>query len=333
MGNLLEVRQLRTAFRTEDGEVTSVDDVSFSLEQGEILGIVGESGCGKSVTSLSILKLLGRNGYIKSGSVMFQGQDLAALSEKELEAIRGKDIAMIFQDPMSSLNPVYTIGNQLTESIRLHLGLDRKETRKLAVELLKKVGFARAEELMGQYPHTLSGGMKQRVMIAIALACRPKLLIADEPTTALDVTIQAQILELINTIRKDANTSIMLITHDLGVVAEMADRVIVMYAGQVVEEADVFELFDRPKHPYTVGLMGSIPHIELSDEKLSSIPGTVPSLRDMPAGCRYQARCPMAAEKCGEAPPLVEVREGHKVRCWFANGKKTHHDFKQVVQL
>ncbi|OMF37752.1 peptide ABC transporter ATP-binding protein [Paenibacillus sp. FSL H8-0548] len=325
MDQLLEVRQLRTAFRTEGGEVISVDDVSFSLRQGETLGIVGESGCGKSVTSLSILKLLGRNGYIKSGSIRFNGTDLTTMPEKELGSIRGRDIAMVFQDPMSSLNPVYTIGNQLSETIRIHLGLNRKDTRELIIELLKKVGFPRAEQMMDQYPHTLSGGMKQRVMIAMALACRPKLLIADEPTTALDVTIQAQILELIRNIRTESNTSVMLITHDLGVVAENADRIIVMYAGQVVEEANVYELFDHPKHPYTVGLMGSIPHIDSGNEPLRSIPGTVPSLQNMPSGCRYQSRCTMAQEICGDAPPLVEVKSGHHVRCWLANDAALKH--------
>ena len=318
MNNLLEVRHLKTSYRTEQGEVTPVDDVSFTLKEGETLCIVGESGCGKSVTSLSILRLLGRNGFLKHGSIVFQGKDLASLSDRELNAYRGKDIAMVFQDPMSSLNPVYTIGNQLTEPIRLHLGLGRKEARHHAVRLLKEVGFPRAEAVMDQYPHTLSGGMKQRVMIAMALACHPKLLVADEPTTALDVTIQAQILDLMKSIRSEHGTSIMLITHDLGVVAEMADRVMVMYAGQVVEEADVQELFDRPLHPYTAGLMQSIPHLEIEDEVLQSIPGAVPSLKDMPAGCRYQARCPLASERCMTAPPLKETGKGHKVRCWVA---------------
>ncbi|GAA4880756.1 ABC transporter ATP-binding protein [Paenibacillus vulneris] len=321
MEELLEVRQLRTAFRTEAGEVTSVDDVSFTLMQGETLGIVGESGCGKSVTSLSILKLLGRNGSIKSGSILFQGQDLVTMPDNELGSLRGKEIAMIFQDPMSSLNPVFTIGSQLTESIRIHLKLRSREAWQYAVGLLKAVGFPRAEEVMHQYPHTISGGMKQRVMIAMALACKPKLLIADEPTTALDVTIQAQILELMKRIRSESNTSIILISHDLGVVAEMADRIIVMYAGQVVEEAEVFELFERPMHPYTIGLMRSIPHLELEDEELQSIPGAVPSLLDMPEGCRYQARCTMAAEICKKAPPLIEAAEGHKVRCWLSGSE------------
>ncbi|WP_282939605.1 ABC transporter ATP-binding protein [Paenibacillus sp. RC67] len=318
MKELLEVRQLRTSFQTESGEVTSVDDVSFSLKQGETLGIVGESGCGKSVTSLSILKLLGRNGSIKSGAILFQGKDLVSMPDSELGSLRGKDIAMIFQDPMSSLNPVFTIGNQLTESLRIHLKLRTKEAWQHAVGLLKAVGFPRAEEVMHQYPHTISGGMKQRVMIAMALACKPKLLIADEPTTALDVTIQAQILELMKKIRAESNTSIILISHDLGVVAEMADRIIVMYAGQVVEEAEVYELFERPMHPYTIGLMKSIPHLEMEEEELQSIPGAVPSLLDMPEGCRYQARCSMASEMCRNAPPLVEAAPGHKVKCWFA---------------
>ncbi|MCM3782592.1 ABC transporter ATP-binding protein [Neobacillus mesonae] len=317
MNELLTVHQLKTNFRTEKGEVTSVDDVSFSLKAGETLCIVGESGCGKSVTSLSILRLLGRSGYISSGSIQFQGRDLAELPEHELIKLRGKDIAMIFQDPMSSLNPVFTIGSQLIEPIRLHLGLSAKQAKDHAVSLLKQVGFPRAEQLLAQYPHTLSGGMKQRVMIAMALACKPKLLIADEPTTALDVTIQAQILQLLKDIRAETGTSIMLITHDLGVVAEMADRIIVMYAGQVVEEAGVFELFDHPAHPYTNGLMDSIPHIEIEDRALRSIPGSVPSLQEMPAGCRFKDRCGRAAEQCSSAPPLTEIREAHKVRCWF----------------
>lgn len=317
MNDLLEIRHLRTNFRTRQGEVTSVDDVSFSLKAGETLCIVGESGCGKSVTSLSILRLLGRSGYISSGSIQFDGKDLAELPEQELVKLRGKEISMIFQDPMSSLNPVFTIGNQLTETIRLHLGMGAKEAKQYAVSLLKQVGFPRAEQLLGQYPHTLSGGMKQRVMIAMALACRPKLLIADEPTTALDVTIQAQILSLMKQIREETGTSIMLITHDLGVVAEMADRIIVMYAGQVVEEAEVYELFDHPEHPYTIGLMESIPHIEIEDTELRSIPGAVPSLQSMPCGCRFKDRCSRATAKCHTPPPLTEIREAHKVRCWF----------------
>ncbi|MET3942437.1 peptide/nickel transport system ATP-binding protein [Paenibacillus sp. PvP094] len=317
MNDLLEIRHLRTNFRTRQGEVTSVDDVSFSLKAGETLCIVGESGCGKSVTSLSILRLLGRSGYISSGSIRFDGKDLAELPEQELVKLRGKEISMIFQDPMSSLNPVFTIGNQLTETIRLHLGMRAKEAKQYAVSLLKQVGFPRAEQLLGQYPHTLSGGMKQRVMIAMALACRPKLLIADEPTTALDVTIQAQILSLMKQIREETGTSIMLITHDLGVVAEMADRIIVMYAGQVVEEAEVYELFDHPEHPYTIGLMESIPHIEIEDTELRSIPGAVPSLQSMPCGCRFKDRCSRATAQCHTPPPLTEIREAHKVRCWF----------------
>ncbi|SFS51812.1 ABC transporter ATP-binding protein [Paenibacillus sp. 453mf] len=317
MNELLTVRELKTNFRTETGEVTSVDDVSFSLQEGETLCIVGESGCGKSVTSLSILRLLGRSGYISHGSIRFQDKELAELPEAELIKLRGKDISMIFQDPMSSLNPVFTIGNQLIEVIRMHLGLNTKQAREHAVSLLKQVGFSRAEQILGQYPHTLSGGMKQRVMIAMALACKPKLLIADEPTTALDVTIQAQILQLIKDIRSEYGTSIMLITHDLGVVAEMADRIIVMYAGQVVEEAEVFELFDHPAHPYTNGLMESIPHIEMDDARLHSIQGSVPSLQEMPTGCRFMKRCTKAGELCNSLPPLTEIKAAHKVRCWY----------------
>lgn len=318
MNDLLEIRRLKTAFRTDSGEVVSVDDVSFSLKEGETLGIVGESGCGKSVTSLSILRLLGNNGFIREGGVWFDGKELSALSESELRKIRGKEISMIFQDPMSSLNPVFTIGDQLTETLRIHQRVGRKEAWNIAVKLLKDVGFARVEDIMKQYPHTLSGGMKQRVMIAMALSCSPKLLIADEPTTALDVTIQAQILELMKKIRKESNTSIILITHDLGVVAEMADRIIVMYAGQVVEEADVYELFAQPRHPYTVGLMNSIPHLRIEDEELQSIPGSVPSLKDMPQGCRYRDRCPLADNRCSQLPELREWTRGHKVRCWHA---------------
>lgn len=317
MNDLLTVRELRTNFRTETGEVTSVDDVSFSLQEGETLCIVGESGCGKSVTSLSILRLLGRSGYISEGSIRFQDKELVELPDAELTKLRGKEISMIFQDPMSSLNPVFTIGNQLIEVIRLHLDLNARQAKEHAISVLKQVGFSRAEQILGQYPHTLSGGMKQRVMIAMALACKPKLLIADEPTTALDVTIQAQILQLIKDIRSEYGTSIMLITHDLGVVAEMADRILVMYAGQVVEEAEVFELFDHPAHPYTHGLMESIPHIEINDTRLLSIQGSVPSLQEMPSGCRFMKRCTRAGERCHSLPPLTEIKAAHKVRCWY----------------
>lgn len=318
--DLLHIEHLKTAFKTDGGEVVSVDDVGFRLKTGETIGIVGESGCGKSVTSLSVMRLLGKSGYVKEGEIWFNGQDLTKFTEDEYRRIRGNEISMIFQEPMTSLNPVFTIGFQMQEGITLHLGLKGKKARDYAVEMLKKVGIPRAESIMNEYPHALSGGMRQRVMIAMALSCKPKLLIADEPTTALDVTIQAQILELMKSLRDESGTAIMLITHDLGVIAEMADKVIVMYAGQVVEEADVFTLFDNPRHPYTQGLMKSIPHVDSDpDERLTSIQGTVPSLLAMPKGCRFNNRCQYAEERCRqEQPLLVTVGEGHSVRCWLA---------------
>ncbi len=316
----MDIQQLQVTFKTDHGEVVSIEDVSFDVKQGETIGIVGESGCGKSVTSLSIMRLLGEKGRVSKGSIQFDGQDLVKCSEFDMRKIRGNDISMIFQEPMTSLNPVFTIGHQLMEGIKLHRKLKKKAAWKMAVEMLKKVGIPRAEEIMNEYPHALSGGMRQRVMIAMALSCEPKLLIADEPTTALDVTIQAQILELMKGLRQEYKTSIMLITHDLGVIAEMADRVIVMYAGQVVEETDVYTLFNNPKHPYTIGLINSIPHIdEDSQERLESIPGTVPSLEHMPRGCRFHTRCPYAEERCvTDAPPLTPSGEGHLARCWLA---------------
>jgi peptide/nickel transport system ATP-binding protein len=320
MQPLLKINNLQTAFQTDQGEVVSIDDVSFQLHSGETIGIVGESGCGKSVTSLSIMRLLGARGKIRKGEILLEGKDLTQLDEKEMRSIRGNVVSMIFQEPMTSLNPVFTIGNQLTEAIKLHMKLGRKEARAYAIEMLKKVGIPRAEAIIDEYPHALSGGMRQRVMIAMAIACKPKLLIADEPTTALDVTIQAQILELMKKLRKESDTAIMLITHDLGVIAEMADKVIVMYAGQVIEEADVFTLFDDPQHPYTKGLINSIPHLDAdANERLASIPGMVPSLKQMPAGCRFHARCSYATERCREeAPPLRKVEEDHWARCWLA---------------
>lgn len=319
VNNLLEVKDLQIVFEKEKKELVSVDNVSFSLKRGETLGIVGESGCGKSVTSLSIMRLLGKNGRIRQGEVLFAGEDIAHVSDKRIRELRGNEISMIFQEPMTSLNPVLTIGDQMMESIRLHMKLDKKAARQYAIEMLEKVRIPRAEVIIDEYPHGLSGGMRQRVMIAMALSCKPKLLIADEPTTALDVTIQAQILKLMQGLREESDTSIMLITHDLGVIAEMADRVIVMYAGQVVEEAEVFELFDNPKHPYTKGLMASIPHIEFDgNERLVSIPGTVPSLDQMPQGCRFQSRCSFATDKCIEQQPsLTQITTQHAVRCFL----------------
>lgn len=324
MKNLLEVKNLQTAFQTDRSEVVSVDNVSFFLKPGETIGIVGESGCGKSVTSLSIMRLLGKSGYIKKGEIHFDSLDLVQMKEDQLRKLRGNEISMIFQEPMTSLNPVFTIGDQMMEGIKLHLKLKKKEAKKYAIEMLEKVGIPRAEAIMNEYPHALSGGMRQRVVIAMALACKPKLLIADEPTTALDVTIQAQILELMKKLREDSGTAIMLITHDLGVIAEMADKVLVMYAGQVVEEADVYTLFEEPKHPYTKGLMDSIPHIEYeANDRLVSIPGTVPSLQHMPKGCRFHTRCPHATERCvKEEPPLLSAGEGHMARCWLAGANK-----------
>jgi len=335
--NILEVDKLQTAFRTDKGEVVSVEEVTFQLQPGETIGIVGESGCGKSVTSLSIMRLLGKHGYIKKGSINLSGKELTKLTEAEMRKVRGNEISMIFQEPMTSLNPVFTIGNQMVELIRLHMGLNAKKAKSYAVEMLEKVGIPRAEVIIDEYPHALSGGMRQRVMIAMALSCKPKLLIADEPTTALDVTIQAQILELMKSLKSESETAIMMITHDLGVIAEMADKVIVMYAGQVVEEADVFTLFDEPKHPYTKGLIDSIPHLEYdSQEKLYSIPGSVPTLQQMPKGCRFHTRCPHVTEKCiSDKPPhiCIDNKPDHKVRCWLYEANQQEGMYKEEREV
>jgi peptide/nickel transport system ATP-binding protein len=328
MRPLLEVNQVKIAFESDKEEIISVEEVSFTINPGETIGIVGESGCGKSVTSLSIMGLLGKNGKIKNGQILFDNEDLTKVTEQRLREIRGNEISMIFQEPMTSLNPVFSIGNQMIEGIKLHLKMKTKEAKAYSIDMLNKVGIPRASEIMKEYPHALSGGMRQRVMIAMALACKPKLLIADEPTTALDVTIQAQILQLMKTLQKDSETAIMLITHDLGVIAETADRVIVMYAGQVVEEADVFTLFKEPKHPYTRGLMESIPHLEYENEqRLVSIPGSVPSVKNMPTGCRFHTRCPHATQHCiNEQPVLVQIESSaHKVRCWLV--EREDHPF------
>ncbi|MFB5266367.1 ABC transporter ATP-binding protein [Paenibacillus enshidis] len=314
--NLLEVKELKTVFKTGSGAVPAVNRVSFSVHAGETLAIVGESGCGKSVTSLSIMRLVAAPGEIAGGEVRFEDKDLLKLSAKEMRNYRGNEISMIFQEPMTSLNPVFTIGNQIGEVLRRHEGLSKQEARRRSIDMLERVGIPGAARVIGQFPHQLSGGMRQRVMIAIALACRPKLLIADEPTTALDVTIQAQILDLIGTLSREENTGVILITHDLGVVAEMADRVAVMYAGEIVEEANVYELFEHPGHPYTIGLMGSLPKMTEQKERLHSIPGTVPNLLDMPAGCPFHPRCPYAADVCLRIKPeLEQKKEGHLVRC------------------
>ncbi|WP_417898799.1 ABC transporter ATP-binding protein [Bacillus haimaensis] len=318
MTTLLEVKNLQTHFKTENGIIPSVDGVSFSIKKGETIAVVGESGCGKSVTSLSIMGLIGATGSIEAGSILFEGKDLTKLSKKEMRKLRGNEIAMIFQEPLTSLNPLFTVGNQISESIRLHQGASKQEAKVKSIDMLRRVGIPRPEKVYSSHPHLLSGGMRQRVMIAMALSCNPKLLIADEPTTALDVTIQAQILELMKGLTRDLDTSIMLITHDLGVVAEMVDTVIVMYAGQVVEHTDVFTLFSNPKHPYTKGLLDSTPKIHERNEELLTIEGTVPTPAAMPKGCRFQPRCPYAMEKCvHEAPALEETSAGHKVRCWL----------------
>lgn len=315
---LIELKNIKTYFYIEDGVVKAVDGVDFEIYPGETLGIVGESGCGKSVTSLSIMRLIPEPpGKIVDGEIIFNGKDLTKLSQSEMRKIRGNDISMIFQEPMTSLNPVYTIGDQISEAIILHKRVSKSEAMRQSIEMLKKVGISLPEQRVHEYPHQLSGGMRQRVMIAMALSCDPQLLIADEPTTALDVTIQAQILELMNSLKDKFNMSIMMITHDLGVIAEIADRVAVMYAGKIVEYTDVKTLFANPKHPYTWGLMNSIPRMDKEVEKLEVIPGIVPSPLNFPEGCKYHTRCPLADEKCRrEEPEILEVEEGHQVRCW-----------------
>jgi peptide/nickel transport system ATP-binding protein len=317
MESILEVKNLKTRFKTDHGLVSVVDGIDFHIRSGETLGVVGESGCGKSVTSLSLMRLLPPNGS-NEGSIRFQGKELLSISEKDMQKIRGNQISMIFQEPMTSLNPLHTVGKQISESIRLHMQVSRQEAKNKALNMLKAVGMPRAEGIYNEYPHQLSGGMRQRIMIAIAMACNPKLIIADEPTTALDVTIQAQILDLMRALKDKTGTSIMLITHDLGIVAEMCDRVLVMYAGQVVEETDVHTLFNNPKHPYTVGLLESIPHFDDDKEYLNTIPGTVPLPYQMPNGCRFAPRCQHAEAICHEQPPeFIELAEDHKCRCWL----------------
>ncbi|AYO31045.1 MAG: peptide/nickel transport system ATP-binding protein [Thermoanaerobacteraceae bacterium] len=315
--NLVEVKNLKTYFFTDDGVVPAVDGVDFSIKKGETLGIVGESGCGKSVTSLSLLRLVPNPpGKIVDGEMYFKGENLLEKSESEMRKIRGNDISMIFQEPMTSLNPVFTVGEQISEAIELHQGLNKRDALAKAVEMLKLVGIPSAEQRVNEYPHQMSGGMRQRVMIAMALSCNPALLIADEPTTALDVTIQAQILELMKDLKERLGTAIMLITHDLGVVAEMAENVLVMYAGKVVEYADVKTIFKNPKHPYTVGLLGSIPRLDQPKEKLYVIEGVVPNPFNMPSGCRFHPRCPEAREICKTKEPELLHIDGQQVRCW-----------------
>ena len=318
MENLLEINDLKTYFFTGGREVKAVDGVSYSIVKGKTLGLVGESGCGKSVSALSILKLIpSPPGEIVGGTITFEGRDLLKLSESEMRSLRGNDIAMIFQEPMTSLNPVFTIGYQISEAIRLHKNASKAEAKEIAIELLRKVKIPSPEQRYGEYPHQLSGGMKQRVMIAMGISCNPKLLIADEPTTALDVTIQAQILDLLMELRDEFEMSTVLITHDLGVVAETTEEVAVMYAGQIVEYTSTRALFANPRHPYTVGLFGSLPKLGEKKKHLDTIEGSVPDPASYPAGCRFHPRCSLMEEKCKMT--VIDIREiepGHLVRCW-----------------
>jgi peptide/nickel transport system ATP-binding protein len=318
--SLLEVRDLRTRFASERGEVHAVDGVDLSLERGRTLGIVGESGCGKSVTALSIMGLVPQPpGRIAGGEVLFEGEDLLQAPARRMRDLRGDKLSMIFQEPMTSLNPAFPAGDQVAEALLRHRKISPKEARDQAVEMLRKVRIPSPERRARDYPHQLSGGMRQRVMIAMALACDPRLLIADEPTTALDVTIQAQILELMRLLRAELGTAIILITHDLGVIAELADDVIVMYAGKVVERCAAERLFAEPQHPYTIGLLGSIPRLHLAQARLSAIEGVVPDPVAFPQGCRFHPRCPFAVDKCrAEVPPLIKVSENHEAACWRA---------------
>ncbi|MEK5238588.1 ABC transporter ATP-binding protein [Paenibacillus sp. FSL L8-0470] len=317
MTELLEVSGLCTEFVSAAGTVRAVDGISLSVRKGETLGIVGESGCGKSITSLSIMQLLPKRiSRIAAGQIRFEGKNMLEMPAKEVRNIRGNRIAMIFQEPMTSLNPVFKIGRQISESARFHLKLGKKEANERAVEMLRKVGIPRPEKIAEQYAHQLSGGMRQRVMIAMAMVCNPQLLIADEPTTALDVTIQAQILDLMRDLQKNEGMSILMITHDLGVVAEMCDRVVIMYAGQIVEETDVATLYNNPLHPYTQGLLASLPQLAGDNDRLSSIPGQVPNPASLPSGCRFAPRCPMVVQRCyEERPELLEIQPGHTCRC------------------
>ncbi len=327
---LLKVNGLRTHFITKDGILPAVDNVSFELQKGQVLGVVGESGCGKSVMSMSILKLIEKYGgtIMEGSSVCLSGRELLELSEREMCNIRGKEISMISQDPMTALNPVFTIGQQMVEAICRHKKISKKEAGKLAVGWLEKVGISEAEKRMKEYPHQLSGGMCQRVVIAMALSCNSKILIADEPTTALDVTIQAQILDLFREMKKQTDAAVILITHDMGVVADMADHIMVMYAGKAVEYGSKQQIFNEPRHPYTQGLLASVPKLDMQVEKLYSIPGTVPNLKKPIRGCVFCERCPKASKRCAEAcPPQVVMKDDGKVSCWlYAETEETIDD-------
>lgn len=316
---LLEVTDLQTHFFTDDGVVKAIDGISFSIDKKESFGLVGESGCGKSITALSIIRLVPYPpGKIVGGSIKLEGEELLNKSEKEMQSIRGKDISMIFQEPMTSLDPLFTIGQELMEVLMLHQNLDKKEAMKKSIEMLKVVGIPEAEKRFREYPHQLSGGMRQRAMIAMALSCNPKLLIADEPTTALDVTIQAQILRLIEELKDEFSTAVLLITHDLGVVAETCKNVAVMYAGKIVEQGSVDDIFENPLHPYTVGLNNAIPRLDVDKKRLEIIEGNVPNLIDMPKGCKFYPRCPYAMDICKKDEPSLEKKEkGHLSRCYL----------------
>lgn len=332
---ILDVKGLKTSFFTDDGEIPAVDNVDFHIREGEVLGIVGESGCGKSVTSLSIMGLVpSPPGKITNGEILFQNKDLTKLSEKEMRGIRGNDIAMIFQEPMTSLNPLFTIGNQLREAIKIHKkDWSKKQVQERAIEMMNLVGLPRPEGLMKDYPHQLSGGMRQRVMIAMALLCDPQVLIADEPTTALDVTIQSQILKLIKNLNERLNTAVLLITHDLGVVAETCERVVVMYAGKVVEEGSVHTIFNDPQHPYTKGLLESVPDMRFKKERLYSIPGNVPKPGTIKTGCKFAPRCEFAFERCTtESPELYQTADDHQTRCFLFDPKEVQSHDRTVVK-
>ncbi|HET7658607.1 MAG TPA: ABC transporter ATP-binding protein [Bacillales bacterium] len=328
--NQLEVEDLSVSFHNRKDSVSILERVGFSVQKGETLCIVGESGCGKSITSLAIMGLLPKNGEITSGKILFDGDNLADKSMKEMSTIRGNDISIIFQEPMTSLNPVHTVGRQVAEVVDIHQKVGKRQAMKKAIEMFQLVGIPSPEKRVHDYPHQLSGGMRQRVMIAMALACNPKLLIADEPTTALDVTIQAQILDLMNDLKSRLAMSIIMITHDLGVVSEMADRVLVMYAGKVVESSAVEELFRNPQHPYTKGLIEAIPKLEEEKEELSIIKGTVPTPEEMPSGCRFATRCPFAREICRQESPELDGDQDHLVSCWMYTDKWDEREGKQI---
>ncbi|MGM0640655.1 MAG: ABC transporter ATP-binding protein [Thermotogota bacterium] len=315
---LLKVENLKTHFKTEDGIVKAVNGLDFELSKGETLSIVGESGSGKSVTALSIMKLLDENGYIAEGKVVLKGKEITNYNSKQMRKIRGNDIGMIFQEPMTALNPLFTIGYQIMEPILIHLDKNKKEAKQLAIDLLRKVGIPEPEKRVDQYPHELSGGMRQRAMVAMSLSCNPSILIADEPTTALDVTIQAQILDLIKKLQDEMGMAVIFITHDLGVVAEISDRAIVMYGGEIFERGNIIDIYKNPRNPYTWGLMNSIPRIDVDKEKLWAIPGSVPSAMNFPKGCKFANRCFLAEEKCNVEHPDIQVIEGeHKSRCFY----------------